>query len=141
MRLALVLGLLLLAPLVLAAPADHRAWAGPITHDLVYKPSAEATIYRTLYGEPGCHGSGIGIVDVDLAAGSLKIVNPDNECIPGFTTLSTGCAVDADEHVRCAYDVGNVHIHADISPAGDLVFTYDDPGFNEVIRGTLSRIA
>lgn len=141
MRLALLSALVLLAPLALAAPVDHRVWVGPITHDLVYKPSAEATVYKALYGEPGCHGEGVGVVDVDLVAGSLKLVNPDSACIPGFTTLSTGCRADADGHTRCAYDVGNVHIHADISGDGALVFTYDDPHFQETIRGSLTRIA
>lgn len=146
MRLLAALSALLLLAF-LPAPAagaaeDHRAWTGPITHDLVYASTGLGVpVYRALYGSTECHGTGIGTVHVDLAAGSFEILNPDSACVPGFTTLGGGCHLDADGHVRCERDGAGFRIRADVSPEGALVFTYDTPAFRELIVGSLVRVA
>lgn len=139
---ALLLLLALLPAPAGAAVETHRVWVGSITHDLVYMaPSLHVPIYRALYGEDECHGVGVGTVHVDLAAGTFELVNPDSACVPGYTTLGGGCALDADGHVRCVRDGAGFRIRADIAPDGAFVFTYDTPVFRELITGALTRVA
>lgn len=141
------LALLLIAPLPLAggAAGDDRVWIGTMTHDLEYDQTGLGVpVYRALYGGPECHGSGVALVHVDLAAGSLELVNPDTACVPGFTTLGSGCALDADGHVRCERIGATFEIRADIAPDGAFEFTYLDTsfpgGFYERITGSLVRV-
>lgn len=140
-KLPLLLAPLLLAPVVLAAPVPgHVVAYGLASHDLVYRDnSVHPTVYRLAYGERACHGAGEVVVDVDLAAGKLVLQNADTSCIPGWTTLSSGCGQDADGTVRCSYDSATVRIRMTLDASGAFLFTYDAPTFSERIAGTLTR--
>jgi hypothetical protein len=113
--------------------------AGPVHHVIDYDDGElNGQIYTLLWGDSRCDADGAVTLAVE-DGGRALVVNADSQCLPGFSSLSTGCTHAPDTSVHCFRQVGSTTIVLDLAPDGAFDFTWTEPTFAEHIFGTLVR--